>query len=139
MLSACPRSRKPYIIPMLFQCSWQPESIKSHVPHQKGIFGVRMLTLQINVHFGRKVYSGCKNALLDENMTFGWQCDFLWIHGARNIKKPLVLCSVSGHCPTKYGLSFKGCFLREKCDLCTKCDIWSENCILSYNVGFLWK
>ena len=102
-----------------------PRIHKRLYPMQKSHFCDKILI------FHQKVYSGCRNALLDENMTFGWQCDFLWIHGARNIKKPLVLCSVSGHCPTKYGLSFKGCFLREKCHLCTKCDFWSENCILS--------
>ena len=90
--------------------------------HKKSYSTQKKVFLCENVRFTKKyAFSGGK-CIPDAKMHFLMESDFLWIHGARNIKIVLGFCSVSSKCPTKYVLSLKMCCSREKCRLSVQCE-----------------
>ena len=138
MLSACPRGRKTYIIPILFQCSWQPESIKSNIPHQKGIFVWKCLFVKETCNSGGKCIPGAKMHFSMKR----WLFVDSWCQKHQNC---ISFCSVSSKCLTKYVLSLKMCLPREKCRLSVKCEFVVKKLIscgfgnFCSGIAFLWK
>ena len=86
---------KHYKNPSEYWCFWHRESTKIHMSIKKSYFHKKCAFPAPKSNFWWKC------AFWIETLHFGVECHLLWIRGAMNIRKLLVLCSVFTMRPTK--------------------------------------